>query len=96
MALDLDGLADLIAETVKGETEPLKARVADLEARVAEAETKGIVYAGVFQRAADYRRGSVVTHSGCAWVAIKDTQGEAPGAGESWQLMVKAGKDARS
>lgn len=33
MPLDLDALADLIADTVKAETEPLKRRIAELEAR---------------------------------------------------------------
>jgi hypothetical protein len=66
-----------------------------LRQRLAEIETKGIRYAGVWQRALEYARGSVVTHGGSAWVALADnTKGE-PGSNDAWQLMVKKGADAK-
>jgi hypothetical protein len=60
-----------------------------LQKRVDAIETKGIKYAGVWQRAQDYKRGDVVTHDGSAWVAIAEETRAAPGATQGWQLMVK-------
>ncbi len=73
-------------------------RCAELEARVAAVEERGLKYLGTYQRASDgYKRGSVVTFAGSAWVALKDVPGDtAPGVDPAcWQLMVKAGKDGR-
>jgi hypothetical protein len=75
---------------------PLRAQIAELERRLALAETRGLEYLGVYQRAIDYRRGSVCTHNGSLWIAIENVRGETPGEGaNSWQLAVKAGRDGR-
>lgn len=66
---------------------------ARIELRVRELESCGIKYCGTYQRAMDYGRGSVVTHQGSGWVALKATNQE-PGSGGDWQLMVKRGRDA--
>jgi HK97 family phage prohead protease len=71
------------------------ARLADLEQRVAAFEDSGIKYAGTWQRAMDYSRGMVTTHKGSSWIAVVDTTRAEPGDGPDWQLMVKAGRDAR-
>jgi hypothetical protein len=64
-----------------------------LDERIGEAG--GLKYAGTWQRVGSYVKGSVVTFDGSAWVAVKEAgEGEKPGASESWQLMVKRGKDA--
>ena len=58
-------------------------------------EKTGIKYVGVWQKAQTYRKGDVVTHDGSMWVSLKADNSDAPGKGDSWQLAVKAGKDAR-
>jgi hypothetical protein len=65
--------------------------------RLEELETKGLAYAGTWQRAQSYKRGSVVTHDGAAWVALRDTgEGARPGSDlDAWQLMVKSGRNTR-
>lgn len=73
----------------------IKTRVEPLEKRLAEVERYGIKFCGVHQRAMEYSRGAVVTHEGCAWVAVVDKTGALPGVGADWQLMVKAGRDGR-
>jgi hypothetical protein len=73
---------------------PIVAELAALKRKAAELEAHGIKYLGTWQRAADYSRGNVTTHDGSAWCAIRATQQE-PGKGADWQLMVKAGRDAR-
>jgi hypothetical protein len=65
------------------------------EGRLAAVENRGIKYCGVFQRAQTYRKGDVVTDAGSAWVALREVENEKPGDGASWQLMVKAGRDAK-
>lgn len=88
---DLPGLmaalAPTIAEFVGKAVEPLKLRIAELE-------KGGVKYCGVFQRALDYKRGSLVTFEGSAWCALVDTR-EVPGKSDAWQLAVKAGRDGR-
>jgi hypothetical protein len=71
-------------------------QIKELNDRLLAVESGGIRYCGVWQKAMGYPRGSVVTSDGSAWCALKDVpDGEKPGASECWQLMVKAGKDAR-
>lgn len=92
---------DDIAALMKGMApvlrEYLAEQLAPIAKRLDELETKGLAYAGTWQRAQPYKRGNVVTHEGSAWVALKDVdEGSRPGGDlEGWQLMVKAGKDAR-
>jgi hypothetical protein len=66
--------------------------VAALEARLAAVEGHGIKYAGVWQRAQDYKRGDVVTHDGSAWVALAVETRAQPGATDGWQLLVKGAR----
>ncbi|TIQ05727.1 hypothetical protein [Mesorhizobium sp.] len=75
----------------------MTARIAELEDRINEIEATGIKYVGTYQRASSYKRGSVVSHSGSSWVAIKDVgEGVAPIEGhDTWQLMVKKGRDGK-
>lgn len=67
----------------------LEKRVADLDARPAP------TYRGVWKETDTYPLGSIVTDRGSAWYAHAKLQGIRPGDGAGWQLMVKAGKDAR-
>jgi hypothetical protein len=73
----------------------LRDRIDGLTERLSEVESCGIKYFGVYQRAITYPRGAVTTHSGSAWVALRDTAGEVPGdeGGRAWHLMVKRGRD---
>ncbi|RWA73418.1 MAG: hypothetical protein EOQ28_14845 [Mesorhizobium sp.] len=75
----------------------LSGRCAAIEQRLAEMEASGVKYAGTYQRASSYKRGSVVSHHGSSWVAIKDVaEGIAPIEGhDAWQLMVKRGRDGK-
>jgi hypothetical protein len=92
----MKAVAGPIHEHVEKMTAPLVRRIAELESRADTAAERGLEYVGTFQRAARYRKGSVCTDGGSAWVALKDIEGERPGTGEGWQLMVKAGRDSRS
>ena len=81
-------LAVFIAERIEQATKPLRERIIELEKR-------GVEYKGVYQRAALYRRGDIVTVEGSLFIAIANVEpNEAPGNGGNWQLAVKAGKDA--
>lgn len=67
-----------------------------LRKRIDAIEAGGIAYKGVWQRAATYAKGSIVTDGGSAWIALKNTEdGDKPGDANSWQLMVKAGRNGR-
>jgi hypothetical protein len=88
---DLPGLMAALAPTI---AEFVAAAVAPLKLRIAELEKGGLKYCGVYQRALDYKRGSLVTFEGSAWCALVDTR-EVPGRSNSWQLAVKAGRDGR-
>lgn len=66
---------------------------ADFEKRIKAIEDGGIRYCGVFQRAATYEKGSVITDGGCAWIALHKVEGVRPGEGSAWQLMVQKGRD---
>lgn len=81
-------LIETASKVLMDEIKHLRARVHDLESR-------GIKYCGTWQKALDYRRGDVVTHAGSAWVALAEQTRAEPGATGGWQLMVKAGRDAR-
>ncbi|WP_049735573.1 hypothetical protein [Rhizobium ecuadorense] len=70
--------------------------IQSLKARVELLEGRGIEFAGSWQRALPYRRGTVVTASGAMWTALRDTtEGEQPGkALEAWQLSAKSARPA--
>lgn len=67
-------------------------------ARLDEIETRGFRYRGVHQRAETYKRGDLVTHAGSVWSATRTVDdGTVPGegAGNPWQMAVKAGRDGK-
>lgn len=70
------------------------AKLSALSARIEELEAGGVRYAGTWQRAMAYRKGSVVTSGGGMWAALRDTrEGEKPGdAPDAWQLAAKAAR----
>jgi hypothetical protein len=80
------------AEIVSAVKDYIRRRVEPLEERIAALESHGIKYAGAYQRAVSYRRGTVVTSDGAMWVALRDTtEGERPGkVHDAWQLSAKA------
>ena len=51
-------------------------------------------YRGVWNAENQYNEGDVATHDGSAFIAKKITR-DKPGTNDSWQLMVKRGKDAK-
>ncbi|TCU38759.1 transposase [Rhizobium azibense] len=87
-ALDRLIKAGELFDAVDAITETLQS----LKARVEALESRGIEFAGVWQRAVPYRRGTVVTASGAMWTALRDTvEGESPGkALDAWQLSQKS------
>jgi hypothetical protein len=90
-------LRGLAAQSQERERQ-LEARVAALEGRLADAlqGAPPMKYAGVHQRALGYAAGSVVTHKGSAWVAIRAvTEGETPSESDAWQLAVQRGRDGK-
>ena len=93
----LEAAAPPIKEAIANATKPLQERVDKLERRLVEIEAKGISYQGVFQKAQQYSRGSMVTHDGSLHAAIRDTlPGEMPGdASGAFQLCCKKGRDGR-
>ncbi|MGO6843938.1 transposase [Rhizobium ruizarguesonis] len=79
---------------IAGVTASTAAKLKALSARVEQLENGGIRYAGTWQRALPYGRGSVVTSGGGMWAALRDTsEGERPGdAPDAWQLAAKAAR----
>lgn len=84
------GIQDYLARALK----PVGQRLKSIEDRLAALEAHGIKYVGVYQPSGDYERGHIVTHQGSAWHAVRPTRA-VPGTSGDWQLMVKAGRDAR-
>ncbi|TBD68316.1 transposase [Rhizobium ruizarguesonis] len=79
---------------IAGVTAATGAKLTALSARIEQLEAGGVRYAGTWQRALPYRRGSVVTSGGGMWAALRDTsEGEKPGdAPDAWQLAAKAAR----
>ncbi|MGR9156040.1 transposase [Rhizobium leguminosarum] len=77
----------LIAATTASTAAKLKA----LSARIAELEGGGVRYSGCYQRALEYRKGSVVTFASSMWIALDDVPvGVQPGSNTAfWQLAQK-------
>jgi integrin beta 3 len=56
------------------------------------------LFVGVYDAAASYSKGDVVSHAGSAWVAVRDTSNEKPDEhadDRAWRLCVKRGRDGR-
>ena len=84
-----------VGRYVHAQTKPLELRIAKLEAQIEELQVSGFKYAGVWQRAGSYSKGTVVTFDGSMFVAVKNAQpAQAPLTSDCWQLAVKAGRDA--
>jgi hypothetical protein len=62
----------------------------DFEQRIAAIESFGVKYLGVWQSAADYVRGNMVTLDGSMWHANENTR-DKPGTSKAWTLAVKSG-----
>ena len=93
----LEAAAPPIKEAIANATKPLQERIGALERRLVEIEAKGVEYRGVYQKATEYRRGSLVTADGSLFAAIRDTVvGETPGdSSGAFQLVAKRGRDGR-
>lgn len=52
-------------------------------------------YKDVYDAAADYARGDVVTDDGSLWLCKADTTTDRPGQSSAWKLICKRGKDGR-
>lgn len=85
----LTAVARETKELVRREQAPILERLAQLEARLAVAESRGLKFLGVWQRAMDYRPGDTVTADGSLWVATAACQSERPGTGPAWQLAAR-------
>lgn len=84
-------MVTIIKGYVEAELAPVRDRIATLERELEAVRAKGLTYRGVWQRASDYDRGAIVTHGGSAWAATRAVaNGEEPGKGTAWQLMLKS------
>lgn len=88
--------------TVKGDVfftacDTLSRGIAQLAARVKALEARpALKYMGVFDAAAPYEAGHLVTKGGGMWIALKASTGATPGVStDAWQLCVKGGRDGR-
>jgi hypothetical protein len=71
-------------------------RIEALERRLREVESKGVVYRGLWDGAANYGPGDMATYGGSMWHCNAETIGNRPNCGDgTWQLAVKRGRDAR-
>ncbi|RWC10778.1 MAG: hypothetical protein EOS52_23705 [Mesorhizobium sp.] len=82
---------------MRDKCERLEARLDHVEQQTAALEKSGIKYGGVYQRANTYSRGTIVTHLGSAWIALKDADvGVVPqDSPDIWQLAIKRGRDGK-
>ena len=80
-----------IGKFIGAQVKPLHVEIAQLKERIAELEMTGIKFVGIYQRAAEYRRGDVYNFEGAMWVATCETPPqEVPGKSVCWQLSVKS------
>jgi hypothetical protein len=83
-------LADLMVNAIR----PLKKEIRALHERVKELEAAPFDYKGTHETGRGYSKNAVVTYDGSLWIALRSTT-QPPGPGDSWQLCVKRGRDAR-
>jgi hypothetical protein len=75
-----------------------RSRTREREQLLAEVEKRFeeralLSYAGVWSEGVAYRKGSMVSHAGSAWVAIGGVEpGAKPGRAPEWRLAVKSGE----
>lgn len=90
------GQHDMIAEgfgSAFASVALLNDRIKELEDRL---DKPALAYAGVYQRALDYRRGQAVTYKGSLYIALEAAEpGQIPGESAPWQLAVRAGRDGK-
>jgi hypothetical protein len=90
-------LAREIAGIIREQIAPLRNRIDQLEREVVELRSKGITYSGVWQRAASYQHGQVVTFDGSMWAAVEAVgPNMQPGKSNAWQLCCRSGRDLRN
>lgn len=87
----------MVHALVASVTAATAAKLKVLAARVAELEAGGVRYSGCYQRALEYRRGSIVTFASSMWIALDDVPvGVQPGTnGAFWQLAEKGSSRVR-
>lgn len=85
IAMELEGDGRYILQTVK---------YADGSSNLHKVKTAMQINRGVYQSAASYEAGDVVTFNGSQWVALGLNSGVAPPA-DSWKLCVKHGRDGK-
>ena len=84
-------IGEFAQNEIRKATAPLHARIKELESTVAELQAGSTKFVGVWQRAAEYRRGSLAVHDSALWCAIDDTiPNSEPGTSKLWQLCVKS------
>jgi hypothetical protein len=88
--VQLRGYQELVSEAAKLR----QRRFEEIERRLDVIESQGIKFMGVYQRAIEYGRGSVVVRDGSSWVCIDEITRQVPGEGAAWALLAKAGRDA--
>ena len=88
-------MVSMLNEQMLDGFEMLAKRIKTLELNMREVQEGGIRYCGTFQRAITYNKGHMVTYAGSLWASLHDNNTDSPGNGKTWQLAVKAGKDAR-
>lgn len=85
MKLDVEKMAEAVAQAIQMATAPLAARIAVLEAR----PVKGVEWAGVFTEDKIYQPGQLVTRGGSLWLCQRETAAT-PGYDPAfWKLIVK-------
>lgn len=89
------GIAEVITELNRTKIAPLAERIAALEADIKTRPTLADAYKGTWQPSAfdPYERGAAVTFDGSLWLARTSTRSK-PGTDDTWQLIVKKGRDA--
>lgn len=87
-------LAEILAGAIETACAPLHRRIQALEAQGT------IVFAGTYDPAKSYKRGSVVVRRGSSWVCLKDGNTDDPGRSPqpnppTWALMAQRGADGK-
>jgi hypothetical protein len=91
-----EALGQWVTEKICEAVGPLKARVKELEMNIAELQNGATKFCGVWQRANEFRRGSLTVHDGGLWAAIDDVPPNMePGVSRLWQLCVKSAQSQR-
>lgn len=84
---------EVLAEAFFRHFEKLQGRIRQLEGRLGELEARGVEFRGEYQRALDYKRGSLVLHGDALFAAVRAAEaGDAP-PGPSWQICISGGRN---